>query len=623
MVRVVDVLKVPSQFHDGGPEKSEGSNHYIRIWNWAVKLPGGGVRPRAEAIQRLIEVAIHHHDKTYRRHALTLLKTRFGVMLAHITGELPWGEKPTVAKGWVTLPAGQHVLIGGEEDGKTEVRNIPKLDTSQTRTESAIEASKLASRRQEWAAPKGKVDPDGQPMQEGRLLRGMSAAEFERARETGEFAHRIGGRLSLSNWSSIASSYAILHDGLMVNNKPVIVEFDVRGLPGLIMESQILSEWSVARIPFSRALRVWDANTGKRITADKSEKGWVTLPDGRRVLIGGAPREVSQVRLPKRPPIGLTGRTEEDQKRIDERQTMISAMAEKLGFPGDKIIYEDRPGSEFDLAGHQCEEAGHFEPNTGLIRIFSNAFGNVFVFGFPEPERAEKLKELEEKNIGGIVAHEVTHAQFDTVVKAMNGETRAAFDEEARIRDRYQHGEFDKPSGGVTLEPGKTPSVSAEGIERPPYRDVSPVLASGEITEVGKDKYPVAYGWQKVVGEYAPKLERDILEAYRRGATYEQSPHWEDKFAKEDGITNYSSEWWDSTRPDPTSGARATATSFQAMNETLAEWNRIELTERGGMDSFRKGWMDQKRNFQRLYTYVQRAYEKIQKAKVAPGRPPS
>lgn len=114
------------------------------------------------------------------------------------------------------------------------------------------------------------------------------------------------------------------------------------------------------------------------------------------------------------------------------------ALARELGFPPEKMKIEQGT-YHFSVAGIPMEAAGGADPKTGEITIYSD---NI-------PNNAFEFK--------GVIAHEVEHQRYNTVLKEMS-----------RERD-----ELDKLVAGADRV---ADIINHDGILQPPYDKQFPVI---------------------------------------------------------------------------------------------------------------------------------------------------
>lgn len=194
-------------------------------------------------------------------------------------------------------------------------------------------------------------------------------------------------------------------------------------------------------------------------------------------------------------------------------------LAIEMGYDPDRIDVVDLDHSRtFILGGQQLTEAGHYNPSTGRVQLNTQNIGS---------------------NPYGVIVHEIAHAQFDYAEMQRDHEIAAL----TSVMPRYGDTRFDQRS---------------------------------EI-------------WTKSGYIRANKI-KDVLEAnpaikafYDAGLT----PHiFEGKMdlaaiRKDDGVSNYSRQWWDEANRNDISPSGKTEgyygqTTRSAINETLSETARLQ-----------------------------------------------
>jgi hypothetical protein len=107
---------------------------------------------------------------------------------------------------------------------------------------------------------------------------------------------------------------------------------------------------------------------------------------------------------------------------------------------------------------------------------------------------------------------------------------------------------------------------------------------AGYLTEKAKKQYPLLADWDETVNK---------------------SGQWQ-KFVEDDGITDYSREWWQAFKDKKADGNQAT-------HETLAEMAKLDLE--GSLD--RLVWFKQSETFRPLYELVNKHYKASEDDRVA------
>jgi len=204
-------------------------------------------------------------------------------------------------------------------------------------------------------------------------------------------------------------------------------------------------------------------------------------------------------------------RQERERERLSpEHRDAIMAkateVARKMGFDEHSI----RIGTEhkFELNGQEYKAAGTYN-NLGTVALY--------------PEQLSK------EGAAGVVAHEIEHAKWHAYTDDVAKESRGYIDELKRIGENTPP----KPDSEHIWERrgGFDAVMRADGT----FRD--------------------------------PAVEASLKEKFPLYAAHQEFENARDRMAKEDGVTNYSKEWWKATKdPDNPRG-----THWHATNETLAE----------------------------------------------------
>jgi len=186
------------------------------------------------------------------------------------------------------------------------------------------------------------------------------------------------------------------------------------------------------------------------------------------------------------------------QEHLESVTAAATYRAIKLGYPASKIkVVSYSPATyklgdvEFKPGAEAYTGPGHPEHPKGTIVVYA---------GQTNPE-----------HIHGLMAHEVMHQKFETVLDKARDEKKDIMNEMDRL--------------------------TAEGKD--PWRD-GPLKASGEVRESYAGRWPVYEKIDPILSGKSSKL------------------------AKEDGVTDYSRMWWDAHK-------KGHANTKQAIHETLAE----------------------------------------------------
>jgi hypothetical protein len=208
-------------------------------------------------------------------------------------------------------------------------------------------------------------------------------------------------------------------------------------------------------------------------------------------------------------------------------------VAKALDFDPAKINVTDQERT-FELNGQTHHAAGTYHPDTDTINLYSKQLvhGTQFERSFAN---------------SGLIAHEIEHAKFQALLNDYKSEYEAL--------QKDPDYEASKP----TWE--KAPGAD-DGTTRPVYgpRTDTFMHPDGRLKEPYAERYPV----------YSAYTDTFI----KAGGIH-------DHFAKTDGVSHYSKEWW-------TDWANGKAQTDSAMHETLAEMARIKYTG-GSYMHFKEG----------------------------------
>jgi hypothetical protein len=163
-----------------------------------------------------------------------------------------------------------------------------------------------------------------------------------------------------------------------------------------------------------------------------------------------------------------------------------------------------------------------------------HASGKIEMFGVDRPGM----------NAAGTLAHEMMHVKFESIRQRRNDEYRA------------------------WIEASKNEDWSLPQEDRL-------MTGAGYMTEKGKREYPLVADWE---------------------ATMSQPGQWQ-KLMDDDGITDYSREWWQAFHDKKANGDQAT-------HETLAEMAKLDLE--GSLD--RLLWFKESTSWKPLYELVNKHY---------------
>lgn len=183
-----------------------------------------------------------------------------------------------------------------------------------------------------------------------------------------------------------------------------------------------------------------------------------------------------------------------------------NTIAKQMGFDPTRIdISEDQP--TFELNGKPY--------NTGGIAETQKPEGEGRIVIYRKNVRASDLD--------GVIVHEIEHMKFQTVLNRYSNESTAVGKEPGPVPDPEHKYYWGRNGGGDAV-------MAPDGSLRGEYRE----------------KYPVYQTMQDVF--------------YKYGAQ---------EFAKTDGVSPYSYDWWKAFQDGKTG-------SYQAVHETLAEMARLK-----------------------------------------------
>ena len=211
--------------------------------------------------------------------------------------------------------------------------------------------------------------------------------------------------------------------------------------------------------------------------------------------------------------------------RKETVQAHVDIAADRLNYDASKIDVVDKDPRQFEVAGRQLNEGGHFDPRTGRIQV--NA------------RQADESPAWQ-----GLVAHEIMHAQQDAIEKRVQSE----------------HDEISK----FIMRASMKESVSKD-YDRLFMKSGFP--REGKTSEL-EARFPVSaamakYGFQG--DTYLGTWKQDDKGQWTHD--YDEYRTRSDRMEKEDGFTSYSKLYWEAARnPSPTGQERR-----RAVQETLAE----------------------------------------------------
>ncbi len=202
-----------------------------------------------------------------------------------------------------------------------------------------------------------------------------------------------------------------------------------------------------------------------------------------------------------------------------ERAKTIAALAEKsakaLGYEPNKVNVTDKEHL-FTLNGKELKAAGTAMLNTGVINLHANQIGS-------------------NADVPTVMAHEIMHQKYQTFVNEAHAE-RAAMEKDPDYRRENKMVTFDPSNPIHAAQKAAGAVVFTDGT----FREKAFMRGDGLLNAPWDAKYP-------------------IYQAYTKATMPGSSD-----FAKTDGVSQYSREWWDAWKGQ-------TASTSQAIHETLAE----------------------------------------------------
>lgn len=216
-----------------------------------------------------------------------------------------------------------------------------------------------------------------------------------------------------------------------------------------------------------------------------------------------------------KPSVSLSDASEPNKVRADIISSLAEKSAKALGYQPGAVNVTDAE-HKFTLNGVERSAAGTADLTTGKINLYT---GQIHSNDF----------------VPSLMAHEVMHQKYQTFVNEAHAE-RAAMEKDPDYHRTSRIVPFDpsnpihaaqKAAGDITFTDGT-------------FREKGFMRGDGLLNAPWADKYPV-------------------YQAYTKAHMPDSSD-----FAKTDGVSNYSRDWWDAWH-------KQTVSTSQAMHETLAE----------------------------------------------------
>lgn len=244
---------------------------------------------------------------------------------------------------------------------------------------------------------------------------------------------------------------------------------------------------------------------------------------------------------PGRPDVHVTDQSNaEAGKMVSER---AAAVAKALDYPVEKMFVSDKDHG-FELNGTQRTAAGMYWHNSESIELVAHKL----TFVMPASPDGGVPAKVMPNGIAGVVAHEIMHAKYDALTKDYRRERDAMEkDPDYRKENSVKWVPFDanNPEHVASKERGEM--ITTDGQVR--ERTKGFMNPDGSLNEPYASRYPL---YQKY---------NDATGGTRKGNSIED-------FAKTDGVSQYSKDYW-------TDWANGKTSTDHALHETLAEIARL------------------------------------------------
>jgi hypothetical protein len=181
---------------------------------------------------------------------------------------------------------------------------------------------------------------------------------------------------------------------------------------------------------------------------------------------GAASKKVAEVRMMNTEDI--------DPKNQARLKAELEAFADELGFPKDKLIFDDSDGEDFIVGGEKYEQAAKFDPKTGEITMYAGSMTGI------DNDNLHFQREL--------IAHEVMHNRFREFERQLHrqeatiNKLSVGFDDNPVLDDNYN------------LKPEFREQYWAVDIKQRYYQDpkIRELLYQIPVTDYGKSYIDVA-----------------------------------------------------------------------------------------------------------------------------------
>ena len=214
--------------------------------------------------------------------------------------------------------------------------------------------------------------------------------------------------------------------------------------------------------------------------------------------------------------------------RVKSIVPIVVDVAKSLDFPDHRIVIVDKKPREFKVGNALFSEGGHYNPATGAIEI--NVRGIT--------------RGASDQSFAGLAAHEIAHAQFDVVMKAMEKEHDDLRDMATNPDRKDEYGAYFRPRSGA-MRPEREAALMA--------------------------KYPASAAFVRTWGDAYLIPNRE-------------SSNSMDELIREDGVTEYSRAYWGRTTGSSDLFVyQHPVDTKKAINETLSEVARYDYQARRGI----------------------------------------
>lgn len=222
------------------------------------------------------------------------------------------------------------------------------------------------------------------------------------------------------------------------------------------------------------------------------------------------------------PPPEPTVKKERRSTMLERHRQRAEEIAERLGFPAERLNVTVKPGHNFVLEGRTFRSAGQYDPRSGEVSIYN-------------------VQERTQSQLEGILAHEVQHWHYDNFKK----ETHTQFLEVNRIvRDKKQENWPITEIGG-TVKPELQERYWAYHLDRN-YLNPSRRYESDSMFNVLREKDGVSsystdywkqaeksdspWDYNLAINETLAEIARIEIKSHRSGDVPTVDPVWMDVY---------------------------------------------------------------------------------------------